>query len=212
MRIRDPPVYAIVFYFILFSSLIVHEAGHIFAGERVTKDCIFTETWFSFDFLVLRRSGMTYFTCSHGVDRYDRPIVDLEWEDITFPKVKVKVAEAGGVRQVTSPLSTGWFTALMGPAMELVYVTWVIHWLSRRYMQIRVIKASYLLFLFMVFASSRGDFSQAIPEEHASLFIIGYFLTFMVVALTHITFNIEYYRSLLCSMPYSMRKNVRLKC
>ena len=64
----------------------------------------------------------------------------------------------------------------------------------------------------MVFASSRGDFTQAIPGAHSTLFILGYLLAFIVVALTHVTFNIEYYRSLSYSMPYTIKKNMRLKC
>ena len=212
MRIIDPPLYAGVFYLILFSSLAVHELGHIYAAEHIAKDCIFTETEFRLDLLVLRRSAMTYFTCSHGVYRTERPVVTVEWVDFTLPTVKVKAAEAGGLRQITSPLATGWFTALMGPALELIYVTWIVHWLSNRYRHIRVIRASYLLFLFMIFASSRMDFQQAVPEEHTALFIICYLMAYMAIALTHITFNVEYYRSLYSPVPRYVRRIMRPRC
>ncbi|MGY5881599.1 MAG: hypothetical protein RTV31_15215 [Candidatus Thorarchaeota archaeon] len=210
MRIRDPPLYALVFYFILFSSLIIHELGHIYSAQYITKDCMFTETTFHFDLLVLRRSGMTYFSCNYGLNHLENPKIKFDFSDITDPSINIKVASAEGIKQLTSPLTTGWFTALMGPSFELLYITWIIHWLSRRYKQVRVIKASYLVFLFMVFVSSRMDFQQAIPEENSDLFIILYFITYMVVALTHISLNIHYYRSLYKVTSQSMKKTMRI--
>ncbi len=203
-------MYAAAFYFILFSSLLVHEFGHVYSAQYITKDCMFTETHLTFDLLVLRRGGMTYFTCSHGVEPYEPPLLDVDLGDPTAPTVTYSVGEARGVRLLTSPLTTGWFTALMGPALELIYVTWIVHWLADRFKQIRVIKASYLIFLFMIFVSSRMDFQQAVPAEGAVLFIAGYFTAYMVIALTHVTLNTQYYRSLTKSMAYSVTERVEL--
>lgn len=212
MRVRDPPIFCAVFYFILFSSLVIHEAAHVYAAQHISKNCMFLESRLQFDLLVVRRGGMTYFTCSHGVDRYSEPSVSLNLEDPTLPTLEISVAMANGIRQLTSPLTTGWFTALMGPAVELLYVTWMIHWLSRRYRRIHFIKASYLVFLLMVFVSSRLDFLQAAPKEHTMVYTVAYFFVFLLVAMTHITFNTGYYRGLIRSTAHSMKKKVTIKC
>ncbi|MBD3388119.1 MAG: hypothetical protein GF416_03645 [Candidatus Altiarchaeales archaeon] len=196
MKLKDLEIYFVTFYLLLFSSLVVHEFGHIYAAQHISKRCIFTETSLTFDFLLLRRSGMTYFTCSHGVEYLENPLLTVDFNDITAPKLRFKAARSAGIAQVTSPLTTGWFTALMGPLLEVIYITLVIDWLSRSYERFRFVKGYYLFFIVIVFVSSRYDFLELIPVLGVVPFMSLYFLSFMLVALVHLTYNIEYYRRL----------------
>ncbi|MFH1055854.1 MAG: hypothetical protein V1744_07170 [Candidatus Altiarchaeota archaeon] len=194
MRISDPILYAAVLYAVLSTSLLVHEFGHIYSAQYVTKDCMFTETELRFDLLLFRRAGMTYFTCSHGISRLERPSFAIDLNDPTLPTLKIKVAKAEGIRLLTSPLTTGWFTALTGPALELAYMTILLDWLSKTFRRLKPLKLTYLFLLLLVFASSRLDFQQAVPEDNTSLFIAAYVLAYLIIALAHVTLNMGSYK------------------
>jgi hypothetical protein len=196
MRTRDMLLTIAVFYLLLFSSLAVHEFGHIYSAQYITKDCMFTESKLTLDFLILRRSGMTYFTCSSGVNRLKSPLWSIDLADPLEPKISVQVAKAEGIQLVTSPLTTGWFTALMGPILEIAYVTVAIDWLSRTFKRLEAIRAAYLPFLVIVFFASRMDFAQAATQSDSVLFSSAYVLAFALIALSHLTLNLDYYRGL----------------
>ena len=194
MRITDIPAYAITLYLLASTSLAVHEFAHIYAAQYIAKDCIFTETRLTFDMLFLRRSGMTYFTCSHGVVRESQPKTSLIWEDFTLPTIQVKVAEASGIRQITSPLTTGWFTALLGPILETTYLLIITDWLTKTFKRLNWVKGVFPLLLLMVFWSSRLDFQTAMPEENKAVYAAAYVLAYALLGLAYVTSNREYYR------------------
>jgi len=196
MRTTEILLTVAVLYFLIFSSLAVHEAGHIYSAQYITKDCMFTESKLTFDFLILRRSGMTYFTCSHGISRLPNQLWALDLKDPTAPTLTLDVAKAEGAQLITSPLSTGWFTALMGPIIEIAYMSVLIDWLTRSFKSMRAIKVAYLPVLLIIFFSSRMDFQTAVSESNSALFAVAYVIAFAAIALAHLTLNIEYYRRL----------------
>jgi hypothetical protein len=192
----SPVAYFIALFLLSSSALLIHELSHIYAAEYITKDCIFTESVIRFDLLFFRRSGMTYFTCSHGVEQVSPPQVRFVWDDFTSPEVHMVVAKASGMQQISSPLTTGWFTALMGPALEIIYVAIVTDWISLMFKRLRGFLVFFLPMLVMIFYSSWSDFSQAIPKENPGIFTAAYLLAFIVIGMLHISFNFEYYKSL----------------
>jgi hypothetical protein len=187
----------VAFYAVLFSSLAVHEFSHIYAAQYITKDCIFTETDLRFDLLLIRQSGMTYFTCSQGVTRVSPPSLSLSWDDFTSPILHIKVARAEGIRQITSPLTTGWFAALMGPAIQLIFVAMACDWLSKTFRRLELFAAAFPVLLLIVFWSGISDFNQVMTGYNQSAYILGYLVVFAVAALTQIGLNIQTYKRVL---------------
>jgi hypothetical protein len=195
MRIADLLIYAFALYALSFTSLAVHESAHIYSAQYITKECMFTESQVRMDFLLARRSGMTYFTCSHGVAK-NAPQLALNLSDPTAPVISLKVAEASGIRQISTPLATGWFTALMGPALEIAYLAIATDWLSKSFSRLRGIKAAFPVFLVLSFLSSISDLQQALPRQNAPLFLMAYLIAYALAGLIHLTLNRDYYRSL----------------
>ncbi|MFH0861885.1 MAG: hypothetical protein V1875_02540 [Candidatus Altiarchaeota archaeon] len=192
--LRSMLAYFAALFLVSSSALAVHEFSHIYAAQYITKDCIFTETVLRFDALVIRRSGMTYFTCSHGVSRLNPPTLSLVWDDITMPTVRIVAAKPAGIPQITSPLTTGWFTALFGPAAEVAFVAFITDWLTRASKRFKGAWVFFLPLLVIIYWGSWSDFARASPSGSSGLFEASYTLAFIVIGMLHISFNFECYK------------------